>query len=246
MKPRALVLCGYGINSDAELAEAFALAGAEADRVHASDLLAEPERLAGYRILAFPGGFSFGDHLGSGMVLANLLRERLLGPIRDLIARGGLAIGICNGFQVLVKLGLLPGLDGPAEASLVHNEREGYLDTWVHVAFEPGSKCVWTAGLEPRMLPIRHGEGRFVTRDQETLQRIEAEGLVAVRYSRGNPNGSAGNVAGLCDPSGRVFGLMPHPEAFLWREQHPLRRRAESAGPTGLELFSRGVAAAAR
>lgn len=243
--PTALIACGYGINADEELAEAFRLAGADARRVHLTDLLESPGELARSRILAFPGGFSFGDHLGSGMVLANLLRKRLKPEIEAFIADGGLVIGICNGFQVLAKTGILPNLRGGWERdiTLVHNENPGYVDDWVRVRFEPESPCVWTRGLEPRDLPVRHGEGRLVARSEEVLETLERERLVALRYEGRNPNGSIHDIAGVCDRSGRILGLMPHPEAFLVPENHPFRRRGVPCG-TGLELFRNAVSAA--
>jgi phosphoribosylformylglycinamidine synthase len=256
MEPTAIVLGGYGFNADAELAEAFRLAGARPERLHLADLLAEPERLLRARILAFPGGFSFGDHLGSGQVVALLCRRGLRKAIGRFVADGGLVIGICNGFQALTKMGVLPDRDGDwgREVSLVHNASGLFIDDWCPVRFEESSRCLWTRGLPARMLPVRHGEGRFVGRDEAVLDALEAEGLVALRYAaadggeldhRGrpaNPNGSRRSIAGICDPSGRVLGLMPHPEAFLLPENHPFRRRGGES--PGLDLFERGVAAA--
>jgi phosphoribosylformylglycinamidine synthase subunit PurQ / glutaminase len=243
--PKAIVLGGYGFNADAELAEALSLAGARTERLHVADLVADPGRLGGARILAFPGGFSFGDHLGSGQVLALLCRRTLRPALERFISEGGLVIGICNGFQVLVRMGILPNRSGTwvREASLIHNDTGRFVDGWYPVSFEKGSRCVWTKGLEARPLPVRHGEGRFVARDAAALEALEREGLVAARYSSGNPNGSERGVAGICDPSGRVFGLMPHPEAFLYRENHPGRRRS-SRDESGVELFENGVRAA--
>jgi phosphoribosylformylglycinamidine synthase len=248
---RAIVLAGYGFNADAELAEAFRLAGARPERTHLSDLLAEPNRLDGAGILAFPGGFSFGDHLGSGQLVALLCRRSLRARLEGFVARGGLVIGICNGFQVLTRMGMLPNKAGAweREASLVHNESGRFIDTWVKVHFEPGCRSPWVRGLSDRMLPVRHGEGRFVVRDPgprkaSPLDALEAEHLVALRYDPADdPNGSDRHIAGVCDPTGRVLGLMPHPEAFLVRENHPLRRRGSPDRP-GLDLFENGVAAA--
>ncbi len=244
MNPSALVVCGFGINADEELAQAFRMAGADPDRVHVTDLLEEPARLSRTRILAFPGGFSYGDHLGSGMVLANLLRKRLRPELEAFIADGGLVIGICNGFQVLAKTGILTNLRGgwEREISLVYNEHPGYVDDWVRVRFEE-SPCVWTRGLEALDLPIRHGEGRLVARDPGILEALERERLVALRYEGRNPNGSANSIAGVCDRSGRILGLMPHPEAFLVPENHPQRRRGARRA-TGLGIFRNAVEAA--
>lgn len=245
MEPKAIVLGGYGINADAELAEALRLAGAKVERLHVADLVADPERLSGARILAFPGGFSFGDHLGSGQVLALLCRRTLRPAIESFVADGGLVIGVCNGFQVLVRMGILPNRDGAwgREASLIQNESGRFVDGWFPVAFEAGSRCAWTKGLAGRLLPVRHGEGRFIARDAASLDALEGEGLVAARYSGASPNGSDRGIAGICDRSGRVFGLMPHPEAFLSRENHPGRRRPTRDEP-GIELFENGVKAA--
>jgi len=264
MNPNVLVICGNGINADAELARAFELAGARSERRHVNDVVADPGLIAKADILAFPGGFSYGDHLGSGQVLALLCRRKLRPALEAFVARGGLVIGICNGFQALVKMGLLPNRPEEAgkpgswrrEVSLIHNSLGTlYHDAWVPIRFEPASRCLWTAGLAPRDLPIRHGEGRFVTRDAAVLEALESEGLVALRYGRpglvpgdlpceGNLNGSEHDIAGICDVTGRVLGLMPHPEAYLVRENSPDRRRGGPQGPLGLDLFEKGVAAA--
>lgn len=245
VEPKAIVLSGYGFNADAELSEALRLAGAKPERLHVADLVSDPKRLDGARILAFPGGFSFGDHLGSGQVVALLCRRTLRPALERFIADGGLAIGVCNGFQALVRMGILPNRDGRwgREASLIQNQGGRFVDGWYPVAFEKESRCVWTKGLDERLLPVRHGEGRFVARDEATLTALESEGLVAVRYRGEGPNGSERGIAGICDPSGRVLGLMPHPEAFLILENHPGRRRAVRARP-GVELFEKGVQAA--
>jgi phosphoribosylformylglycinamidine synthase subunit PurQ / glutaminase len=245
LKPKAIILGGYGFNADAELAEAFSLAGARSERLHLADLVADPGRLEGAGILAFPGGFSFGDHLGSGQVVALLCRRTLRAALERFIAAGGLVIGICNGFQALVRMGILPNRDGlwGREASLIQNESGRFVDGWFPVAFEEGSRCLWTKGLAGRLLPVRHGEGRFIARDEAALDSLEREGLVAARYAGAGPNGSERGIAGICDPSGRVFGMMPHPEAFLVRENHPDRRRSSRDEP-GIDLFENGVRAA--
>jgi phosphoribosylformylglycinamidine synthase subunit PurQ / glutaminase len=245
VEPKAIVIGGYGINADAELAEAFALAGAKVERLHVADLVAEPGRLAGARLLAFPGGFSFGDHLGSGQVLALLCRRTLRSALETFVADGGLVLGVCNGFQALVRMGILPNRDGlwTREASLIHNESGRFVDGWFPVEFEKESRCLWTKGLEGRLLPVRHGEGRFVAKDEASLDAFERDRLVAVRYVGEGPNGSSRGIAGICDPSGRVFGLMPHPEAFLVRENHPGRRRG-TRDERGIDLFENGVRAA--
>jgi phosphoribosylformylglycinamidine (FGAM) synthase-like amidotransferase family enzyme len=233
-RPLACVVSGYGINADEELALAFGMAGADARRVHAGDLVADPRLLAGFDIFALPGGFSFGDHLGSGKVLAHLFRRSLRSALEEFVDGGGLVIGICNGFQVLVKMGLLSNLAArwEPEVSLVHNESGVFEDRWVRIAFDSESPCVWTRGLASMEVPVRHGEGRFVVAGDRVLADLRAGHLVAARYAPreggpgparypDNPNGSVDGIAGITDRTGRIFGLMPHPEAFLFRENHP-------------------------
>jgi phosphoribosylformylglycinamidine synthase len=258
-RPRAGILTGYGINADEELALAFRMAGAESPCVHAGDLVADPGLLRGLDILAFPGGFSFGDHLGSGKVLAHLLARSVRPALERFVADGGLVIGICNGFQVLVKMGLLPDLAGrwEHEVTLVHNESGVFEDRWVRIAFDPASPCAWTRALAPMDVPVRHGEGRFVARDDRVLDALRSAHLAAARYVPidggpgpaaypDNPNGSVDGIAGVTDRTGRVFGLMPHPEAFLFPENHPTWTRGVAAPlhGDGLAIFLNGVRAA--
>lgn len=262
---RVLVLTGLGLNCEAETEAAFRMAGASPERVHLLDLLARrhPRRLADYPVLAFVGGFAFGDHLGAGFVFANRIRWRLYGELLEFIEKGGLALGICNGFQTMTRLGLLPGFDGDyrtPRATLAPNDRLGYRDAWVRLAFDPGSPCVWTAGLRTLDLPARHGEGKFLTAGPDVDARLLAGRQVAARYvdPEGrpteqwpfNPNGSPGGVAGVCDPTGRLLGLMPHPDAYIYPFQHPQwpRWKLEGRVPQeggGLALFRNGVDAAA-
>jgi phosphoribosylformylglycinamidine synthase subunit PurQ / glutaminase len=259
-RPRACVITGFGINADEELALAFERCGAAARRVHVGDLIESPDRLSEYRILAFPGGFSFGDHLGSGKLFATLVRRSLGEAMTAFVARGGLVIGICNGFQVLVKMGILPDMAGTRtqEVSLIHNDSGRYEDRWVRVRFERTSRCAWTAGLTEMDLPVRHGEGKFVVHSPSVLASMESQGLVALRYAArdvdpaspdvgypDDPNGSAGHVAGICDLTGRVFGLMPHPEAFLHPENHPEWTIRAPGEALGLRIIANGVRAAA-
>jgi phosphoribosylformylglycinamidine synthase len=264
-----LILTGLGLNCEAETEAAFRLAGARPERVHLLDVLEghAKRRLSDFAILAFVGGFAFGDHLGAGSVFANKIRWRLYDQLLEFIDRGGLALGICNGFQTMVRLGLLPGLDGDyrtPRATLAPNDRLGYRDAWVRVAFEPASPCAWTRGLAAMDLPARHGEGKFLAESPALLERLESAGQVAARYVDAadrptetwphNPNGSPRAVAGVCDPSGRLFGLMPHPDAYLYPFHHPQwlarsRRapasRAAEAEGRGLAIFRNGVDAAA-
>ena len=229
-RPTACVITGFGINADEELALAFEMAGGAARRVHVTDLIAEPSLLDEFRILAFPGGFSFGDHLGSGKVFATLFRRNLGPRFAAFVDRGGLVIGICNGFQVLVKMGVLPNLSGDArqEVSLIHNDSGRYEDRWVRVSFEEDSRCVWTRGLKEMDLPVRHGEGRFVTPSPEFLADLRARGLVALRYvvacgRRADvPRGSQWVRRSRCrDLRSHGQGVRPHAAS---RGIHPRRR----------------------
>lgn len=253
-----LVLSGLGLNCEVETAEAFRRVGGAPEIVHLLDLLDGRRRLADYRIVAFPGGFAFGDHLGAGCVFANKIRWRLYDAFVDFVDGGGLAIGICNGFQMMVRLGMLPGFDGDyrtPRATLAPNDRLGYWDCWVRLRADPESPCVWTRGLGELELPSRHGEGKFLPADAVVAERLERQKLVAVRYVDGdgrpteawpaNPNGSPGGIAGICDPSGRLFGIMPHPDAYLYPFQHPRYFRGHRpAEGGGLAIFRNGVRAA--
>ncbi len=238
--PRAIVLAGYGLNCEVETAHAFAACGAAAEVVHIADLLAAPENLAGAQILAVPGGFSFGDDTGSGNALAQLLRLRLGDALAAFHARDTLTIGICNGCQVLVRLGLL---EGRTDIALTHNAGGRYVCRWVDLAPEGASP--WLAGVGRMHIPVAHGEGRFVL----------AEGArphVALRYVPGqsgglphNPNGSTDDIAGVTDASGRVLALMPHPERgmYAWqRDDAPERGPNVPEEADGMRLFRAGVA----
>lgn len=263
---RVLVLTGLGLNCEDETAEGFRLCGAHVEHVHLSDLLDESRnhRLDDYHILSLVGGFAFGDHIAAGVVYANRLRYRAMDRLLRFVDDGGLVLGICNGFQTMVKLGLVPALDGKystQQATLAANDRLGYRDAWVTVRAEPASPCVWTKGIGKMDLPARHGEGKFIAESDEVLARIEAERLVALRYvdDHGeptqqwpqNPNGSVNAIAGVCDPTGRLLGLMPHPDAFLYGFSHPAwpRRLLHDGVPKdgdGLLIFRNGVDHVAR
>lgn len=232
-RPRTLVLAGFGINCDYETQHAFETVGAEAVRIHVNDLIDEPSRLDSFQILAVPGGFSFGDDIASGKVLANKLRYRMGDAFLRFAGSDRLIIGICNGFQVLVRLGVLPdgreGMNRP-RVTLTHNDSGKFEDRWVRLAVNPHSPCVFTRGMESFEVPVRHGEGKFIADSPETLAELESDGRVVLRYAGPdggparyphNPNGSQADVAGICDTTGRIFGLMPHPEAFVTRLHHP-------------------------
>jgi len=237
------IVTGYGINADEELSEAFRRAGGWVREHHFHDLLAAPALLSGYRILGIPGGFSFGDHLGSGKVSALLLRRRLLPHIRSFVESGGLVIGICNGFQVLVKSGLLPDLQGKQlpEVSLVHNDSGVFQDRWVTVRANEANRSPWLKGLSSVEVPIRHGEGRFVTASSAIRRTLTAANLVAFTYMGGNPNGSEDAIAGITDRTGRILGMMPHPEAFLSPLNHPTWTRGPADSGPAQTIFRNAV-----
>lgn len=237
---RALVITGDGINCERETAQAFAQAGFESKIRHLNDVIAERMTLdalsSQYSALALPGGFSFGDDLTSGKVLALKIRHGLGWDLLQYASRGGLVIGICNGFQALIRLGVFG-----ADLSITHNAGGKFLDTWVRVT-PVGNQSLWLRGLGSFDLPIRHGEGRLVfnpNRRSEMLEKMGRAGMLALKYES-DPNGSESQLAGLSDPSGRILGLMPHPEAFVRWTAHPewtaQAGRASSPGQ-GLALF---------
>ena len=257
---RVLVITGFGLNCERETACAFRMAGAAVEQVHLNDLLDGRRALQDFHILAFIGGFSFGDHLGAGTVFANRLKYRLSQPLRQFIGAGRLVIGICNGFQTLTRLGLVPALDGltfEPEVALAENARGVFRDDWVLLKINADSPCVFTREMDYLPVPVRHGEGRFVARDDRVLEQVESGGLVVARYADPetgeaaeafphNPNGSMNAIAGICDRSGRVFGLMPHPEAYLSPYNHPhwTRQRLNGCLPEqglGVQIFENGV-----
>lgn len=220
--PKALVLCGDGINCDFETAYALQLAGFAAERMHNSDLLGSPERIFDYKLLALPGGFSFGDEIASGKVLALKLKNKLKHVLYDFTANGNLVIGICNGFQILVQLGLLPdsGADATRSVSLCHNSSGRFMNKWVSldVSTKPGP---FFTGLTRLDLPVRHGEGRLALAQDATESTKEQVKVGApLRYSK-DINGSFDRIAALTNQSSNVLGLMPHPEAFVRWNQHP-------------------------
>jgi phosphoribosylformylglycinamidine synthase len=247
-KPRAIVITGNGTNCEREAAEACRLGGFETDIIHISLILSGEVTLDQYQFLNLTGGFLDGDDLGAAMVQANRLKyavvagdgERVSDQISRFVEARRPILGVCNGFQLMVKMGLLPGFEGKQErtATLTFNDSGRFEDRWVTLLVEEESPCVFTKNIQNVPLPVRHGEGKFIVGDTQTLERLKAEKLLTVRYMDpatgkptmnypDNPNGSVEAVAGICSPSGLLFGLMPHPEAYLHRINHPRWTREE-------------------
>jgi phosphoribosylformylglycinamidine synthase len=253
--PLALVLRSAGTNCDLETQYALQKAGFEARRLHVFRLMEDPSALAAAQMLVIPGGFSYGDDVAAGKILANQMLHRLAGPLNEFVQADKLMLGICNGFQVMIKSGLLPdGQVSPAQAhhaaTLAWNDSGRFEDRWVHLRSD-SDRCVFLPPGEVISLPVAHGEGKFVPADEPTLQRLREAHQTALRYvdSAGqtggypiNPNGSVDDVAGLCDPSGRILGLMPHPERFVDVLQHPRWTRGGISRADGLILFQRARA----
>ena len=256
---KTLVITGFGLNCEKETSAAFETADSEVSRIHLNDLLEQPAKLSEFHILAFIGGFSFGDHLGAGTVFSNRVKYGLKEQLEEFINAGKLIIGICNGFQTITRMGIVPAIDGlfNQEVALQHNDSGVFRDSWVTLKVNESSPCVFTKGMDLVPVPIRHGEGKFVPMNDEVLQQLEDGGYVAVRYADPvsgeqtsefplNPNGSANNIAGICDKSGRVFGLMPHPEAYLSPFNHPhwTHQKINGTLPSkglGLKMFRNAV-----
>ena len=275
---KALVITAPGINCDLELSQAFAAAGAEPESILLSRLIRNPSLVDKFALIGLPGGFSYGDDIAAGRIMAALMRQEIYPAIAAAIARGTPVICPCNGFQIAVQAGLLPdpcvdvNFNLPASATtgssnhaqigmwsraaaaptvaLATNIGERFHDAWMRVEIPSNTKCIWTRGLsanpECDMLPSAHGEGRFMT-DTKTLETLEKCGQIALRYAAGdNLNGSMNAVAGICDASGLVFGLMPHPERFTRWTQHPwwtrLPHTIRSGDTLGLCMFKNAVA----
>jgi len=280
---RVLILRAAGTNCDVETAYAWQLAGADPERLHVNLLLREPQRLRQYQVLTIPGGFSYGDDIAAGRILANQLLHHLAEELRQFRDRGGLILGICNGFQVLAKAGLLPGavwsgseskatvgaagrtgpLAAPSQAGTTHlpsragqsvtltwNDSGRFEDRWVWLKVAT-DRCVFLKRGAMLYLPIAHAEGKLVCADETVRQCLHDEGLVALQYvdEAGrfggypiNPNGSEDHIAGLTDPTGRVLGLMPHPERFVHPTQHPhWSRLFDGIAPHGRSVFQNAL-----
>jgi len=250
-----IVLRTAGTNCDRETVFAFENGGAQTEAVHINQLFEKKRSLADYHVLAIPGGFTYGDDIMAGRILANELRLRLGDELKAFIRDGKLVIGICNGFQVLVRAGFLPG---PCQAAgeiqsvtLTNNDSGKFEDRWVHL--KRSGRCVWTDGLDDVLfMPVAHAEGKFVPRDQSVLRNLKENGQVVFRYTnaRGepgtypvNPNGSLDDIAGITDTTGRVLGMMPHPERHYLREHHPFwtRLKPTSSLGAGASIFKNGL-----
>ncbi len=251
MEPRALILTGYGINCEKESKFAFEKSGGKADIFHINELIERPDAMESYNFLMIPGGFAFGDDLGSGKVLANKIKFRLKDKLLDFINAGKLVLGTCNGFQVLVKLGMLPYPDLTQRVTLTVNDSGHFEDRWVRLKFNAASPCIFTKGIDYMALPVRHGEGKFLPADQNVLADLTEKNLVAAQYcdEQGrlagyphNPNGSISNIAGICDPTGRVYGMMPHPEAFNEITNSPMWQTGTIKEAQGLWIFRNAIA----
>ena len=264
-KVKAIILTGNGTNCEMEMAHACKLAGADRyDIVHISELLFGEKRLSDYNFLNLPGGFLDGDDLGSAKAGANRFlhapisgaNEMLIEELLKFINAGGLILGVCNGFQLMVKLGLLPALSGNftrQSATLTFNDSGRFEDRWVYLRANAQSPCVFTKELDTVYYPVRHGEGKFVPESNAILEQIERKNLTVFQYGNAdgsvtmdypaNPNGSVRAIAGICNESGRLFGLMPHPEAFLHRTNHPRWTREDLPEEgQGLAIFKNAVA----
>jgi phosphoribosylformylglycinamidine synthase len=249
---RVLVLRTAGTNCDQEMCWAFEMAGAKAQTVHVNRLIDKPDVLADYQILALPGGFSYGDDIAAGKILANQLIHHFNDQVRQFIDADKLVLGVCNGFQVLVKAGILPGVNHNGtklHTTITYNDSGKFEDRWVYL--EPGTdKCVFVDPGQRIYLPVAHGEGKVCFAREELLEQVKEDGQIAFRYVDKdgkfgdypvNPNGSTDHIAGLCDPTGRVLGLMPHPERFVHRTHHPRWTREDVQQADGLNIFTNAV-----
>ena len=250
---KAVVLRAAGINCDMETQYALELAGASAQRIHINRVIEDKQLLDGFEILVIPGGFSYGDDVAAGKILANQIVHHLSEALRKFIDDGKLILGICNGFQVLVKTGILPGTESDKRqenVTITNNDSGRFEDRWVYLAPQT-KKCVFIEQDRQIYLPIAHGEGKVVTKDAATLDKLKSDGHIAFKYvdengGEGpfpiNPNGSTASIAGLADTTGRVLGLMPHPERFVRPTQHPRWcRLKDKVDADGMTIFNNAV-----
>ncbi|MHC4105585.1 MAG: phosphoribosylformylglycinamidine synthase I [Planctomycetota bacterium] len=246
---KAIVLRAAGINCDMETEQALELAGATAQRMHINRLIEDKRVLDEFQIIVFPGGFSYGDDVAAGKILANQIRHHLYEAIKKFIDDGKLVLGICNGFQVLVKTGVLPA-NNQQEITITYNDSGKYEDRWVHLAPQT-DKCIFIEPGRQIYLPVAHAEGKIVTKDEAAMEQLKSAGHIAFKYvdengQEGdypiNPNGSIDSIAGLTDTTGRVLGLMPHPERFVRPTHHPhWTRLKEKPASDGITIFNNAV-----
>jgi phosphoribosylformylglycinamidine synthase len=253
-KVKVIILRTAGTNCDEEAQYAFELCGAEVERVHINELLGKKKSLSDFHILTVPGGFTYGDDIAAGKILANELRFKLSEEMEGFVSDGKLAIGICNGFQILVKAGFLPAYNGKRDqtVTLTWNDSGKFEDRWIYLKKVGDERCIFTRGIDKVItFPVAHSEGKFIARDEETLKTLKEKGQVVFQYvdQEGNPaqypfnpNGSMGDIAGICDPTGRIFGLMPHPERHAVPTQNPLwTREGLKEEGDGLIIFRNAV-----
>ena len=241
---KAMVLRTAGINCDYESKHVLERLGVKTDLIHINSLIRDEVNLLDYRLLFIPGGFSHGDYLGSGKVFANKLTHKLNNLVPEFVEKGNLVIGICNGFQVLVKAGILPGFDRnykKQEISITFNDSGHFQCEWVKMKNENRGKCIFTQGMKELYAPIAHGEGRFIPQDKAVLNRLYEQDQVVFTYVN-NPNGSVDDIAGICDETGRVFGMMPHPERnqYSWQDPRSMRLKMSEKGE-GFKIFENAV-----
>ncbi len=242
-KPKIIILSGYGLNCEEETKFAFESAGGSADIVHINDLIEKPNMLSGYQILAFPGGFSYGDDTGSGKAYANKFKNHLSKELEEFLSRDTLALGICNGFQIITNMGILPG-------ALAHNKNGKYIDRWVDL--EVAGASPWLKGIKKISLPIAHGEGKYTINKKE-YEKMKRAGQIAFTYTKGeicdfqnlekNPNGADYDIAGVLAYNGRVLGMMPHPERGMFSHQSPLwfKDKSKNKEGAGLQIFKNAI-----
>jgi phosphoribosylformylglycinamidine synthase len=244
---KTLILRAPGTNCDGETAFAFERAGSTVDSAHINQLVRREKLIADYQIVVIPGGFTYGDDVSAGRILANELNLKLGGDIKRFVEGGGLILGICNGFQVLVKAGILPPLEDGQQLTLAGNDSNRFECRWVYLKVNQQSPCIFTKGIEAMYLPVAHGEGKIMAA-KATLEKLnvvvryaDAQGDIKAGYPS-NPNGSVDNIAGICDATGRIFALMPHPERFIRWSQHPrCTREAPRQQGDGFGIFQNAV-----
>ena len=249
---KVLILVGYGINCDYETEHAFKMNGAETEKIHVNELISGKKNLENYHILAIPGGFSYADDIAAGKVLANKMRTNISDQVEKFVEDKKLIIGVCNGFQVMVKYSMLPEFNSSQNATLSWNDSGRFEDRWVYLKINEKSPCIWTKGIKNLYLPVRHAEGKFIPRADGILRDLHEKNRVVAQYvdENGNlnpryplnPNGSMDDIAGICDDTGRIFGIMPHPEAYLYKTNHPrwTRENVPEEG-MGVQVFRNAV-----